>query len=196
MFPTLNDIDFKNTPYKFFSSSPNTDEKTISTWLNWFENQAPWRLVETDFYEQHEFSLLNMDLPECISVLTHEDTLNYVKSKVEELFNVKLSSNLEVIAHKLVKGQTIRIHNDFLNINERETHRVLLQLNRNFNESNGGFLMIFKGKEPEDLVEIIEPISGSVQGFEISSESHHAVSTIHGGERYTVVYSFREMAND
>lgn len=194
MFPSLNDIDFKTAPFSFFSSPPNTNENTISTWLNWFENQAPWRLVETDFYEQHEFSMLNLDLPECVSILVREDTLNHVKSQVEELFNVRLSNNIEVVAHKLVKGQTIRIHNDFLSIDNRETHRVLLQLNRNFDESNGGFLMIFNGKEPEDLAEIIEPISGSVQGFEISSESHHAVSTIHSGERYTVVYSFREIA--
>lgn len=193
MFPSLNNIDFKNAPFKFFTSSPNTEEGTMSTWLDWFENQAPWRLVETDFYEQYEFSLINADLPECVSALVSEDTLNHVKSQVEGLFNVRLSSDLEVVAHKLVKGQTIRVHNDFLNIDDRETHRVLLQLNRNYDESNGGFLMMFRGKEPEDLAEIIEPISGSVQGFEISSESHHAVSTIHSGERYTVVYSFREV---
>jgi Rps23 Pro-64 3,4-dihydroxylase Tpa1-like proline 4-hydroxylase len=191
MFPSLNNIDFKSVPFKFFSSTQNTNEATISVWLDWFENKAPWRLIETDFYEQHEFSLLNIELPECLSGLVSKNTLGDLKSQVEELFNVKISNKIEVVAHKLVKGQTIRIHNDFLNIPDRETHRVLLQLNRNFDENSGGFLMIFKGREPEDIVEIIEPTSGSVQGFEISSESNHAVSTIHNGERYTVVYSFR-----
>ncbi|MCZ2337667.1 MAG: 2OG-Fe(II) oxygenase [Chitinophagales bacterium] len=193
MFPILNKVDFKDTPFKFFSSSPSTDEKTILTWLNWFESYAPWRLVETDFYEQYEFSLFDVSLPECVSSLVGEDTLSNLRVQVEDLFDVRLSSYVEVVAHKLVKGQTIRIHNDFRNIKDRETHRVLLQLNRNFDDSNGGFLMIFRGKEPEDLVEIIEPISSSVQGFEISAESHHAVSTIHSGERFTVVYSFREV---
>jgi len=34
------------------------------------------------------------------------------------------------------------------------------------------------------------PISGSTQGFAISPNSHQAVSTVHGGERFTIVYSF------
>ena len=31
--------------------------------LAWFELGAPWRLVETNFYEQFEFSLLDAQLP-------------------------------------------------------------------------------------------------------------------------------------
>lgn len=193
MFPSFNEVSFKETPFKYFSSQPNTSKVALSEWLDWFETKAPWQLIETDFYEQYEFSLLNYDLPENIEVLVSNDTVGLLRKKVEELFNTKLSDKPEVVAHKLVKGQTIRIHNDFLDVKGRETHRVLLQLNRNFNESNGGFLMLFNGSEPESLAEIIEPISGSVQGFEISSNSNHAVSTIHNGDRYTVVYSFREV---
>ena len=45
---------------------------------------------------------------------------------------------------KLVKGQTIRIHNDYLGEEEEaETHRILLQLSENWKEDNGGYLMFF-----------------------------------------------------
>ena len=95
---------------------------------------------------------------------------------------------VEVTAHKLVPDQTIRVHNDY--IVGGESHRLLLQLNRGWEPSNGGYLMFFGGPEPETVSEVIEPINGSVQAFSISPRSYHAVSTVHRGERFTVVYSF------
>jgi hypothetical protein len=50
--------------------------------------------------------------------------------------------------------------------------------------------MIFSKDEPESLEKIIPPLHGSVQGFEISQNSHHAVSQVYDFERYTVIYSF------
>jgi len=192
MFPAIRDIKFYEEPYRFFSSAPNIEKERLLDWVGWFENSAPWHLVETDFYEQYEFSLLDEDLPLCVQYLASKETLNQLILFVEKEFNVELSPSVDVVAHKLVKGQTIKIHNDFLTGKTRETHRVLLQLNRAYREENGGLLMIFSRSNPESLSEVIEPISGSVQGFEISKKSHHAVSTVHSGERYTVVYSFRE----
>ena len=193
MFPIIKNINSYKKPYPFFSSKPNTKKEKLLEWVEWFEQSAPWSLVEADFYEQYEFSLLNIDLPSNIQHLTSKETLSELALFVENEFNVKLSSDIHVVAHKLINGQTIRIHNDFLTENNRETHRILLQLNRGVESINGGLLMIFSENNPESLSEVIEPISGSVQGFEISKKSHHAVSTVHSGERYTVVYSFREL---
>ena len=50
--------------------------------------------------------------------------------------------------------------------------------------------MFFAGPEPESINKVVEPKNGSVQAFAISSRSYHAVSTVHDGERYTLVYSF------
>jgi len=193
MFPVIEGMTFNQEPYRFFSSVPNTEKEKLLNWIEWFEQSAPWKLVDTDFYEQYEFSLLNVDLPSHIQHLASKETLNKLILFIEDNFKVKLSSTVDAVAHKLVKGQTIRIHNDFLAEKNRETHRILLQLNRSYKVANGGLLMIFNESSPESLSEVIEPVNGSVQGFEISKKSHHAVSTVHGGERYTVVYSFREV---
>ena len=50
--------------------------------------------------------------------------------------------------------------------------------------------MFFDGPQPETVSKIVEPDNGAVQAFAISPRSHHAVSTVHAGERFTVVYSF------
>jgi len=50
--------------------------------------------------------------------------------------------------------------------------------------------MLFNGPEPETVGKLVEPKHGSVQAFAISPRSYHAVSTVHGGERFTIVYSF------
>jgi len=192
MFPAIKNLKFYKEPYSFFLSSPNTEKVKLLEWVEWFESWAPWSLVEMDFYEQYEFSLLNVSLPSCVQCLVSKETLTQLILFVEKEFKVELSPVVDVVAHKLIEGQTIKIHNDFLTEKNRETHRILLQLNRGYKDESGGLLMFFSGNNPESLSEVVEPINGSVQGFEISKKSHHAVSTVHSGERYTVVYSFRK----
>ena len=85
-------------------------------------------------------------------------------------------------------GQRIRIHNDF--IPGRETHRLLLQLNRDWSEDCGGMLLMFQRPQPDGISRMIQPSSCSALGFAISPDSHHAVSTVHKGQRFTLVYSF------
>jgi Rps23 Pro-64 3,4-dihydroxylase Tpa1-like proline 4-hydroxylase len=99
---------------------------------------------------------------------------------------------VDVSAHKLTSGQTIRIHNDW--IGGEETHRLLIQLNDGWSIENGGLLMLFGSRAPEDVRSITEPAHGSGFAFEISERSFHAVSTIKAGQRFTLVYTFRESA--
>ncbi len=158
--------------------------------LEWFEKAAPWRLKIASFYEQYEFSLLDAGLPTEFATLCHADTLSYLRREMEGLFQTKLAGPVDITAHKLVPGQRIRIHNDF--IPGRETHRLLLQLNRAWSEDCGGMLLLFRRPEPESLSRMIRPSSSSALGFAISPDSYHAVSTVHKGWRYTLVYSFYE----
>ncbi|WP_422447592.1 MULTISPECIES: cyclophane-containing peptide 2OG-Fe(II) oxygenase YhhC [unclassified Endozoicomonas] len=192
MFPQIDSYELKTKPFKYFFGTSSSRKENILSWIEWFEDSAPWELVETDFYEQYEFSLLHTDLPEKISHLSSDETLAQLTNTIESIFKVKLSDKVDVIAHKLVAGQTIRVHNDFIDKEGRETHRILFQLNRNYTKHSGGLLIFFEDPENDKWSDIIEPISASVQGFEISKNSHHAVSTVHDGERYTIVYSFRE----
>jgi len=181
-------------PFPYFVCNQTLSPQLCSEFLTWFENDAPWKLIETDFYEQYEFSFFDVQLPSEISFLTSPEYLFQVKNRVERLFSVKLNTRIDFTAHKLISGQRIRIHNDY--IPGCETHRLLIQLNRGWEDENGGMLMFFNSKSPSDIHKIFRPTHNSSVGFAISADSHHAVSTIHKGERFTLVYSFYQQADE
>jgi Rps23 Pro-64 3,4-dihydroxylase Tpa1-like proline 4-hydroxylase len=156
--------------------------------LNWFEGDAPWRLRVESFYEQYELNLHQVDLPENLTCLIDAETIVHVRQMLAPLTADALTL-VEANAHKLMPGQTIKIHNDY--IGREETHRVLVQLNRHWSDDNGGMLMLFASSDPADVARLVRPLHGSATAFEISPASFHAVSTIRSGERYTLVYSFK-----
>ena len=187
MFPKIVTTEFDMLPFSYFIGNCKLPSGYAS-WLDWQKKEAPWVLTATDFYEQYEFSVLNaaqnrVDLP-----LTKKENLSSIRDQMARHFNCVLSDRIDVTAHKLLPQQTIRIHNDF--ILGGESHRLLLQLNPDWLPEYGGYLMFFGGPDPESVCKIVEPIDGSVQAFAISPYSYHAVSTVHGGERITIVYSF------
>jgi Rps23 Pro-64 3,4-dihydroxylase Tpa1-like proline 4-hydroxylase len=186
--PCLNSAQYSEGPFPHVFSQQALDQYDANRVLRWLEMDAPWALVEESFYEQYEFSLRDAPLPLAIAPLVSVKSLLRLKTLIEEWFGTHLSEKVDVTAHKLVAGQTIRIHNDF--IPGEETHRLLIQLNRGWNDENGGLLMFFNSPAPNDLNCVFRPTHNSCVAFEISGKSLHAVSTIHAGERFTLVYSF------
>ena len=157
--------------------------------LDWLE-KAPWRLRIEDFYEQHEFSLLMVRPPPELGALASAATIADLANCLRRAFRIdRPLAPVDVAAHRLTAGQTIRVHNDFLG--SEETHRLLVQFNRGWAVENGGLLMTFASERAEDVADAFVPMHGSAFAFEISPQSFHAVSTIRGGERFTLVYTFR-----
>ncbi len=158
--------------------------------LAWLEREELWRLRVEDFYEQHEFSLLTTPPPSSVAGLTGETVLERLRAWLRQAFAVTGGLELvDVSAHRLTAGQTIRIHNDHLD--GTETHRVLVQLNRGWTADRGGILMLFADDDPASLAKAILPVHRDGFAFEISPHSYHAVSTVHSGERYTLVYTWQ-----
>jgi Rps23 Pro-64 3,4-dihydroxylase Tpa1-like proline 4-hydroxylase len=157
--------------------------------LNWMEKSAPWRLKVASFYEQWELHLDGSVLPTELQRLVSHGTIRDLKKLMLSPMTNDDLQLIEVTAHKLVSGQTIRIHNDY--IPGEETHRLLVQLNRGWSDNQGGVLMLFGSSQPNDIRRALIPTSRSSFAFESSPASFHAVSTISGGERFTLVYSFR-----
>lgn len=176
-------------PFRYFLSDAFFSAELEDGLLDWLEHGAPWRLVETDFYEQYEFDMLRAELPSAIAPLAAPEMLDRLRKKLELSFGTALSQDVELVAHRLIPGQRIAIHND---VREGgETHRLTVQLNRGLQDKDGGFFMLFNSDDAADVHRILRPISGSAIGFEISERSHHAVSRLSGGLRFTLVYSFR-----
>ena len=186
----LSSVETFSEPFPYLVFPKGLDLDVSCQILTWFESDAPWQLVETDFYEQFEFNLLDIQLPPELTFLRAPDFLTRMKSRMAELFGTVLSDRIKVAAHRLASGQRIRLHNDF--IAHAETHRLLIQLNRSWKDENGGLLLFFNSNDPSDIHKVFRPVHNSAVGFAITPESYHAVSTLHAGERFTLVYSFYE----
>ena len=179
----------RSAPFPCFTVAQAISEELEQHLLRWFEDRAPWKLAVMDFYEQYEFDFRDViDLPNPLKQLFSQATLTRLRADVGALLGTSLGPQIDITAHKLNRTQKIRIHNDARP--DGETHRFFVQLNRGWDEANGGLLMLFGGPEVETLNEIIIPTSRSAFGFEISKSSHHAVSQVHQGDRYTLVFSF------
>lgn len=181
-------IELANFPFRYFLAQRCLAQNLEQALLDWFESTAPWQLVETDFYEQFEFCMLGIPLPSTVSSLVSPSNLSLLRRTMESLFELPLCNRVLLLAHKLIPGQRIAIHNDYLGGDE--THRLTIQLNRGLCEEDGGLFVLFNSFDPNDIHRIIRPIGNSCLGFEIGENSNHAVSRLYRGERYTLVYSF------
>jgi Rps23 Pro-64 3,4-dihydroxylase Tpa1-like proline 4-hydroxylase len=180
-----------NEPFPHFRIDGMLDPELGDAILRWLQSDAPWRLRIESFYEQYEFSLL-VDPPPCnLRPIASEKFVDRMRDLLSTHLLAKSELELvDITVHRLVPGQSIRIHNDHLN--GEETHRLLIQLNSGWDLAKGGMLMLFGSPSPEGVAAIFEPTHRSAFGFEISERSFHAVSTIKHGERFTLVYTFRE----
>jgi len=183
-------IETSSEPFDYFLASKVFCEDKSFAVLEWVRSYKDWQLVRTDFYEQYEFSLSTVQLPNHLDFLSNENTLSAFRNIFSEYFEAQLSARVDVAVHKLLPGQTIKLHNDYLS--NGETHRIVIQINEAFNFDMGGLIMLFNSPDPSDVYKIIQPLHNSALGFIISQNSNHAVSQIHKGERYSLVYSFFE----
>ncbi len=184
---SLAQAQLRQTPFRYSAIPRCLDQGIADELLDWFEHDAPWKLIETDFYEQYEFSLLDSDAAPA-RLLTNPKAMGAARDAMASLFQCAFKENLHLVAHKLVPGQRIAIHNDFLP--GQETHRLTIQLNRGLEDADGGFFMLFNSDNAADIHEIHRPCHLSALAFEISEASFHAVSRMLDKERYTLVYSF------
>jgi hypothetical protein len=165
---------------------------TGETVLSWLETDAPGRLKKTDFYEQFEFDCRD-DASTVASFLASGAALDIVRSEMEEIFAKAFQDEISVVCHKLVPGHRIGIHNDYLD--GEETHRLVIQLNRGLSENDGGFLVLFGSDDAADIRKILRPLHLGAFAFEISKDSFHAVSAIHSGSRFSLIYSLRAVVS-
>lgn len=180
-----------HSPYKHFFGQYHISDQLYTNIINWFKNDAPWKLVKEDFYTQYEFSLLDTATPSFLDFIKSPTYLEELKRFIEGVYEVNLISKFNIVAHKLTKGHVIKIHNDYLDdISIRESHRLLLHFNRDWMEKDGGYCMVFSNEDSNSICQIVEPSKFLLQSFAISKVSYHAVSEVRDGERFTIIFTF------
>ena len=192
MTPNFAQTENHALPFPHFRVPNLLTERDAEAMLGWLDTRAPWKLRIAAFYEQHEFSIFDCGTSSKLSALISAPVIETIASELSERLHAPKLELVDVCVHRLAAGQTIRIHNDY--IGEAESHRLVVQLNRGWSAEQGGLLMLFAQDDPDSVTDVLLPVHRSAFGFEISERSHHAVSTIHAGQRHTLVYTFRKAA--
>ncbi|GAA0886413.1 hypothetical protein GCM10009120_50120 [Sphingobacterium siyangense subsp. cladoniae] len=189
----LEEIEISNDPFHHFSRVNLFDNAFARKLLEWLASDLNWEYTETDFYTQYEFSLKDIIVPEDLISVNSNETIDYIRRIFSKVFNVVNLELVDVTIHMLLDGHKMGVHNDF--IGGEESHRLVVQLNNGWNESKGGYLMLFNSRDPQDVSKLVQPRHNTAIGFAISPNSYHAVSRVNNFERYTLVYTFKDLGN-
>ena len=180
----------RRAPFPHFVTSRPFDQAVADAAHAWLDASAPWRCHVSGFFEQFECSLAHVELPRLLQgSLLSPAVLRRLRRQMEALFGVSLADVFSVMAHRLVPGQGIGVHTD-APFDGSESHRLVAHLGPAFSDSTGGHLIFFNSKDPGDIACAFRSVHNTAVGFELSERSHHAVSDVVAGVRYTIVYSF------
>jgi len=179
-----------NVPFPHFSASSVLTDRLETRLYTWLQQYDQWSLTEMDFYTQFEFSLFDVTIPDELAPLLSKGTIWTISTFFQENFNTGPIDLVGATVHKLSDGHRIGIHNDY--IGPEETHRLIIQLNPHWEDSKGGFLLLFGSEDSQDVSKVVKPINNTAFGFSISTQSYHAVSTVRDFSRYTLVYTLKE----
>lgn len=186
----LENVQERRTPFPHFVSMQAFDRAVADAAYAWLHAHAHWHHHVSTFFDQHERGLIDADLPrELRDALVSPAVLRLLRQRMETLFAVSMADVFDVVAHRLVPGQGIGLHTDRPSAGD-ETHRLVINLGREFDDSQGGHLILFHGRDPDDFACAFRSIHNTAVGLEMSERSYHAVADVIAGIRYTIVYSF------
>lgn len=173
-------------PFPHFAVPNFVDRDLGDSLLEWFETDAQWGTYNGDGFCVRE-SNLQLQLKELVSGSFSE----YLSSEVARVFGAKLSNRVDVTAHRLSAPRHIGIHTDYGRT--KQTHRLVVQINRGWKAEWGGLLLFLSSRAPGESTDqdrVFVPHHCCAMCFELSPRSFHAVSPISCGVRYTLCFAF------
>lgn len=167
------------------------DQRTADALLGWMEQDAPWAFRDHRWYLQDGCKGVADQLRATPAAAAGApETFQTIRGHLERLFRRKLSdSRFELNASRMLPGHRIDPHNDRPH-DDTETHRLIVNLNRGFDDDHGGHLILFAPENPADTAVVLRPLHNSASAIEFSARSWHCVDEIRGGARYALLYSF------
>jgi hypothetical protein len=188
----FDEIELVTTPFPHFAQPDFLGEEIGLELLQWCECCAPWKdNTIPGFYEVSDCNLRHVAVPPLIADLVNEPFLFELRMLIASLFGARIGEQVDVTVHRMLSGQRIGIHTDYGD--QARSHRLVIQLNRGWSLSDGGLLMFLNSADANpcsDSYVCYRPVHRSAAAFEISPRSHHAVTRVNNGCRYTLTYSF------
>src|ERR1700741_404254 len=141
----LSKVRVGRTPFPYFSLSSLFDETVARDILNWLEFDAPWSPVQRDFYTRCAcVTVAQLTRGTPAEVVAAPITLEILRTHMEMHFDTRLSaSRIDILGQQLLPGHRIGIHNANPHGDPpTETHRLIVNFNRGFDDSNGGHMVL------------------------------------------------------
>jgi hypothetical protein len=193
MAPSL--IKSSDDPFAHFVVTDFYEPELAQALSRWLASEATWQRSVHHFYDQFELSFNHVQVPEAIaSALLTPTALHKVKELAEELFATELRPQMGLTAHKLIDRQGIGIHTD--KAPGAESHRIIVQLSKDWQDGFGGHLVLFGSGDVNDVRSIFRHVFNTAIGFPLGHRSYHAVTDVSSGERLTVIYGLWSTASE
>jgi hypothetical protein len=180
----------RSVPYEHHITDQFFSPSALSTLCEDFQTTKSWKRAVKSFYDQWEINITEEGKCHGFKSLLEKEFLASLVNTSESLFNEKMSDFICIAAHKLVPGQGIGIHNDFVNKPGWPTHRLVVTFCTEYNDDHGGHFVIFNAEDEDSVCEVLRPVLNGAIAFKISRNSFHAVSEIRKGSRFSLVFSF------
>jgi hypothetical protein len=179
------------SPFPHVTLDQVFDDALAEDVLCWLERDAPWACESRDFYLQHGCAGLDERLQGTPAyAVASRPMIDVIRGHCERLFGTPLDSErCDVYAHRMLPGHRIGVHNDCPS-EGTETHRLVVNFNRGFDDSCGGHLVLFAPYDPVGSAVIVRPRHNSGVAMMFSERSWHRVEEIALGVRYSLLYSF------
>lgn len=179
-------------PYSFFFGTNALSQAVHDSLLSWLENLSAWKQANGGFYLSDVLGLTDALLPPSLHAWFGTSAHALIEAHASEAFGVRLALHGPIALHRMTAGQGVGIHSDAPAVGE-ETHRLVLFLCRPRPLTAGGHFLLLRGDQPSEAEVVIPLRSNRFVGFALDGCSHHAITVVSEGARYSVVISFREV---
>ena len=154
--------------------------------LSWLETVHIWKREQSDIHLYDSFNLSDIHMPGVVGGIVSTRFLGRVRRSLEEVLQVGLSSVVRVQVHRLLPGHVIGEHTDAQALEVR----VAVVLCRSRPALTGGELILFASPNEHQQRRAYPPLHNHAVGFQTGTATPHAVSQVHNGARFSLIYRF------
>lgn len=152
-------------PFPHVTGTTRIPEQQLQMWATLFEDHHPWQHRTESFYACALRDVtLNIEEVWCVRL----------RRAVSELLDIPLLPLVTVTAQQMKNGQSIGVHSDQPLLGY-ETARLVLQLNHEWKEGDGGCLALYAEQQGAQIVSH-PPRWNSSTVFLLHPDSYHGVS--------------------
>lgn len=186
---------FFDQPFRHFLCFDSFAPAMIAEMRRTVRGPIPWGVRIGSFYETRRLDLReHLQSAGLCPAFISDRFLTTMASRLVELFSEPLSSDVQVLGHRMLPGQSIGVHNDNPGLGF-ENYRVIVQLTTRHREEHGGALNLHLADDGSTIFRQIRPCYNMSFGFETGALSYHSVDCVTSRNRDALLFNFWHVGN-